>query len=317
MRTGTARMLALVAATALLAAACGDNGVDPEVAEGLEGADITVGSKDFTEQVVLGQMLVIALDEAGANVTDQTELAGTAVVREALETGEVDAYWEYTGTAWVDIFGETEVIEDPDELLETVRQRDEEENDITWGERGDFENTYALAQNQETADELGVETLSDLAELSRENPDEATLCIADEFATRDDGFPGMSEHYDMEIPDGNIDTMEEGIIYNQTAETDPGTCNFGMVFTTDGRIEALDLAVLEDDESFFPEYNPALSVRVEVAEEHPELVDLANDIIESIDFDTMRQLNLRVDQEGELPADVARDHLEEAGIFGG
>lgn len=306
----------LGAATLLLAGCGGDSGANQEVAEGLDGADITVGSKEFTEQVILGQMLVIALDEAGANVEDQTELAGTAVVRESLESGDIDAYWEYTGTAWADIFGEQEVIGDPDELLERVRERDESENDITWGERGDFENTYALAQNQQTREELGVETLSDLAELSRESPDDATLCIADEFATRDDGFPGMAEHYDMEIPDENIDTLDEGIIYNETADENPESCNFGMVFTTDGRIGALDLHVLEDDENFFPEYNPALSVRMEVAEQHPEFVDLANEIIGSIDFDTMRELNLRVDEEGELPADVARDHLNEAGIIG-
>lgn len=313
-------VLAALLVLGLVLTGCGDDGGDggdggDQTAEGLEGADLTVASKEFTEQVLLGQMMVLALEDAGASVKDQTSLAGTSVVRDALETGEVDMYFEYTGTAWADIFGEEEVIDEPDELLKTVRQRDEEENNITWGERAEFENTYAFAQNQQTADELGVETLSDLAELSKNQPDEATLCIAEEFATREDGFPGMAEHYGMEIPDDNITLLSEGVIYSQIDQAPDSDCNFGMVFTTDGRIGALDLEVLEDDEAFFPEYNPALSIRQEVADQHPEALELGNEIMDSLDFETMRDLNLRVDEEGELPEDVAEDHLRNEGII--
>lgn len=310
-------LLAVLLTVGLVLTACGDGGDGGDgTAQGLEGADLTVASKEFTEQVILGKMMVLALEDAGASVKDQTSLAGTSVVRDALETGEVDMYFEYTGTAWADIFGEEEIIDDPDELLEKVRQRDEEENNITWGERADFENTYAFAQNQQIADELGVETLSDLAELSKNKPDEATLCIAEEFATREDGFPGMAEHYGMEIPDDNITLLSEGVIYSQIDQAPDSDCNFGMVFTTDGRIGALDLQVLEDDESFFPEYNPALAIRQDVADEHSEALEIGNEIMNSLDFKTMRNLNLRVDQEGELPEDVAEEHLREEGIIG-
>ena len=303
----------LIALGALLLAACGENGAAEEF-EGLEGADVTVASKEFSEQVILGQMLVIALEEAGANVTDETSLAGTAVVREALETGEIDAYWEYTGTAWADIYGETEVVGDPDELLEIVAERDLEEHDLVWGERADFENSYGIAMNQETADEQGVTTLSELAELSQEDPEAASLCVAEEFATRDDGLPGMTAHYNLEseVPD----PLDEGIIYTEIADAPDSTCNFGMVFTTDGRIAALDLELVEDDENFFPEYNPAIVVRGEVADEYPELIDLANEIIGTIGFEEMQELNARADEEGIPPEDVARDWLEEQGIIG-
>ena len=306
--------LLLLAVAALLLAGCEDDGdgVAAEL-EGLEGADITVASKEFTEQVILGQMLVIALEDAGADVTDETSLAGTAVVREALETGEIDAYWEYTGTAWADIYGETEIIADPDELLEQVAERDAEAG-IVWGERAEFENSYGIAQSQAVADEFGVATLSELAELAEESPDDATLCVAEEFATRDDGLPGMTAHYDMDptVPE----PLDEGIIYTEVADGPDSSCNFGMVFTTDGRIAALDLELLDDDESFFPEYNPAITVREEVAEEHPELIDLANEIIATIGFDEMQELNARADEEGMPPEDVARDWLEEQGIIG-
>jgi len=308
------RPLLLLLGASLVLAACNGEEVDPELAEGLEGADVTVSSKEFTEQIILGQMLVIALEEAGANVSDETELAGTAVVREALEEGEVDAYWEYTGTAWADIFGEEEVIGDPDELLETVRERDAE-NGIVWSERGDFENSYAIASSQEVRDEHGVDTLSELADLTAEDPEAAQMCLAEEFVGRDDGWPGLSEHYGIEVPDDQITILDEGVIYSETAES-PEDCAFGMVFTTDGRIGALDLHVLEDDEDFFPEYNPAVTMRDDIVEEYPELEDLANEIIATLDTDTMIELNLRADEEGIPHEDVARDHLEEVGLIG-
>lgn len=308
------RTVMLLVGASLVLAACNGEDVDPDLAEGLEGAEVTVASKEFTEQIILGQMLVIALEEAGADVDDQTELAGTAVVREALEEGEVDTYWEYTGTAWADIFGEEEVIGDPDELLDMVRERDAE-NGIVWSDRADFENSYAIASSQEVADEHGVETLSGLADLAAEDPDAAQMCLAEEFVGRDDGWPGMSEHYGIEVADDNITILDEGVIYSETAES-PEDCAFGMVFTTDGRIGALDLEVLEDDESFFPEYNPAVTMREQIVEEYPELEDLANEIVASLDTDTMIELNLRADEEGIPHEDVARDHLEEAGIIG-
>ncbi|HLS16060.1 MAG TPA: glycine betaine ABC transporter substrate-binding protein [Beutenbergiaceae bacterium] len=313
--TSRNRLAGGVCVLALGLAACngGESGQAEEF-EGLEGASFTVGSKQFTEQLILGHMAIMALEEAGASVTDQTGLAGTLVVREALEADEIDMYWEYTGTAWADIFGEDEVIADPEELHTTVADRDLEENGIVWGERGDFENAYALAQNADTAGELGVSTLTDLADLSAESPEEATLCIAEEFAGRADGFPGMSEHYDMQIPDDNITILAEGIIYNEVAEG--GDCNFGMVFTTDGRIAALDLEVLEDDESFFPEYNPSITMREEIHEEFPEAMDLMNEVMATLDTEAMQELNLQVDEEGLLPEEVAEEWLTEQGIIG-
>src|SRR5690625_1351929 len=313
--TSRNRLAGGVCVLALGLAACngGESGQAEEF-EGLEGASFTVGSKQFTEQLILGHLAIMAREEAGASVPDQTGLAGTLVVREALEADEIDMYWEYTGTAWADIFGEDEVIADPEELHTTVADRDLEENGIVWGERGDFENAYALAQNADTAGELGVSTLTDLADLSAESPEEPTLCIAEEFAGRADGFPGMSEHYDMQIPDDNITILAEGIIYNVVAEG--GDCNFGMVFTTDGRIAALDLEVLEDDESFFPEYNPSITMREEIHEEFPEAMDLMNEVMATLDTEAMQELNLQVDEEGLLPEEVAEEWLTEQGIIG-
>ena len=307
------RTVVIATAFALMLAACGGGDSVAEELEGLDGAQVTVASKEFSEQIILGQMMVQTLEAAGAQVTDQTSLAGTAVLREAQESGEIDVYWEYTGTAWGDIFGEEEVIDDPDELHSTVAERDEE-NGIVWGARGDFENSYAIASNQEIADEYGVSTLSELAELHASDPEAATFCVAEEFATRADGFPGMTGHYGIEDPDIG-EPLDEGIIYNEIADAPGSDCNFGVVFTTDGRIGALDLVVLEDDESFFPEYNPAITARAEIAEEYPEVVELGDEIMSRLDTDTMIELNRQADEEGFPHEEVARDWLEDEDLL--
>jgi osmoprotectant transport system substrate-binding protein len=182
----------------------GDNGeAAGEVTEpgdaSLEGAEITVGSKDFDEQLILGEISVALLEDAGVNVTNEVNLGGTDAARAALESGEIDHYWEYTGTAWISFFGETEPIPDRVEQYEAVRDRDAEERGLFWLEPTPFNNTYGLAISQEADAELGVDAISDLGPLLESDPDLVTLCVESEFNVRDDGLPGMEEHYGFEI----------------------------------------------------------------------------------------------------------------------
>ena len=256
------RLLGLVAAVAMLAVGCGGGGGGGGGGQGsiaqsydLSGAEFTVGSKEFTEQLVLGNITRLALEEAGATVEDQTGLAGSDAVRQALIADEIDMYWEYLGTAWITYLGETGNIPEP--AYETVAERDLEENDLHWLEPGPFENSYALATNRQTADKYGLQTLSDLGSFIKENPDLAKICVNNEFAVRDDGLPGLQETYGYEFPE--INRIQEGLIYDQLASGEE--CNFGSVFTTDGRIANLDLVLREDDEEFFPAYNGALTIR--------------------------------------------------------
>jgi osmoprotectant transport system substrate-binding protein len=325
------RVIGALFALSLVAAACGDDddnggdaaddGGDAGSASGsiasefdLSGLSITVGSKDFTEQLVLGEILVQALEAAGADVDNQVNLGGTVVNREALLAGEIDTYWEYNGTGWITHLGETDPIPDRIEQYEAVRDRDLEENGIVWYDPAPFNNTYALAVRSEAQEDLGVENLSDIGTLIEERPEEATLCVETEFEVRDDGLPGMEAAYGYEFPEGNVSVLDTGIIYQ---ETDSGeTCNFGEVFTTDGRIAALDLFVLTDDQSFFPLYNPSVNVRQEIDEEFPATGDLAGQLAAALDNETMQQLNAAVDVDGEEPADVARDWLVEQGFIG-
>lgn len=284
-----------------------------EVVGDLDGATVTVGSKESDEQLILGQLAVQALEALGADVTDRTALGETADVRQALQTGEIDVYWEYLGTAWTDILGRSEMVEDLDELLEAVEELDGE-NGITWGKHGWFQSTHALAQTEQTAERLGVTTLTELAELSRADPGEATFCLTGDFAAGDDGFPAMAARYEMDVPEGNVALMNEDRIYAELGDDDGARCNFGLVFTTDGRVGALDLEVLADDEAVSPWQHPAAAIRTEVAERHPDIVALLDDVLRTLKLETMQELNLRA-AGGESPEDIARDWLEQQGLL--
>jgi osmoprotectant transport system substrate-binding protein len=322
----TLRLLGGLAASALLITACGDglegdgdDGATGETVEAgdasLDGATITVGSKDFDEQLVLGEISVALLEDAGVEVVNEVNLGGTDAARAALVNGDIDHYWEYTGTAWISFFGETEPIADRVEQYEAVRERDAEERGLYWLEPTPFNNTYGLAVSQEADAELGVDAISELGPLLESDPDLVTLCVESEFNVRDDGLPGMEAHYGFDIPDDNVTVLDTGVIYGATADRDP--CNLGEVFTTDGRIAALDLKVLEDDEAFFPLYNVSpVFVEDVYAEYGQTLADLYAPVAAALDDDTMAALNARVSADGERPSDVAVDWLTENGFIG-
>ncbi|HEX6335804.1 MAG TPA: glycine betaine ABC transporter substrate-binding protein [Jiangellaceae bacterium] len=312
---------AAVAATlALAATACGDDddgGSTPGAVEegSLDGVEITVGSKEFPEQIIVGQIAIAVLEEAGATVNDQTGIEGTPAVRTALESGEIDMYWEYTGTGWSAHLGReiSEAPTDTQELYEAVRDEDAG-NGIVWLEPAPVNNTYALATAPGVASGLGVSTLSDYAQLVQENPEEARLCAAAEFIVRDDGIPGMEETYGFEMPENLIEEMELGIIHTRLPQSDP--CNFGEVFATDGQIVTNELEVLEDDQGAFPPYNIALNVRQELYDEHGEVLEeLFNPIAAVLTDELLREMNAQASDEPGFEDEIARDFLQDQGLI--
>jgi osmoprotectant transport system substrate-binding protein len=279
--------------------------------DSLEGSTIVVGSKDFDEQLILGNISKLVLEDAGVTVEDEIGLGGTDANRAALTGGQIDHYWEYNGTAWISFFGEEDPIADRIEQYEVVAERDLEENDLVWLDPAEFNNTYALAMSQERWEELGQpETKSDIVPLLEEDPN-LSICVEVEFQSRNDGLPGMEETYGFEFD--NVEVLDTGLIYTQTAQ---GNCDFGEVFTSDGRISALDLVVLEDDEGFFPLYNPSPVFRSDIYDPvAAELDELFNPISAALTLDEMTRLNERVSEDLERPEDVARDWLEENGFL--
>ncbi|MBF6620590.1 MAG: glycine betaine ABC transporter substrate-binding protein [Patulibacter sp.] len=277
----------------------------------LEGAEIAFGSKDFTEQKVLGQIAVQYLRSQGADVWDQTGLVSSQAVRDSLTRGDIDAYWEYTGTAWITYFGNDEPIADPEKQFEAVRDADAKRG-IAWIDKAPLNNTYAFAIKRSKAEELGIDSLDQIKDLiASPKGKDLTFCVESEFANRPDGMPGVQRTYDFRVPANRVLRLDTGLIYSQTGN---GTCTFGEVFETDGRIKGLDLVLLKDPKKFFPPYNAAISIRDDVLEEHPEIEPIMKPIADKLTTEQMQTLNAQVDIDGRLPDKVARDWLRDEGF---
>lgn len=275
----------------------------------LAGATISIGSKNFTEQVILGKIGAILLKSAGANVADLTNIPGSTSARQALEVGDMDSMFEYTGTAWITYLGNTDPIPGSQEQYEAVEKADKD-NGLTWLPPAPMNNTYALAISEQSYAEYGLESLADIKDIPA---DEQTFCTDSEFLARNDGLLPMLKSYGVEQPPRDrIRIMDSGAVY---AALDKGECTFGSVFATDGRIKSLKLTVLNDTELFFPKYNLAPVVRTEVLEEHPEIKEFFSPLVQILTDSKMQELNARVDVDGEDYTAVARDFLIEEGLL--
>jgi osmoprotectant transport system substrate-binding protein len=278
-------------------------------------AQFAVGSESFTEQEVLGNIAIQVLEAADATVIDRTGLGGNEEVREALESGEIDLYWEYTATGWLVFLSQTDSISDPQKQYEAVAKQDLEENGIRWLDPAPGNDTYAIAASQKTSEDLGIETVSDLKRLVEKKPKEATLCLNndDDFLTRFDGLPGLERAYGFSFPEENLIEMSADAVYDATDEAE--ICNFGVVFTTSGFIRERDLKLLVDDKNVFAVYNPALTIREDVFKQYPQLRKVFVPISQKLDTETLRNLNYAVDVEGKSPENVAETWLKEEGFI--
>lgn len=270
---------------------------------------IRVGAKNFTEQYVLGHMIAKLLDKAGYDVRT-TMGTGSTVTRSALETGQIDLYPEYTGTAWTLYLENDCIITDPEELYQKVSAEDLEKHRIVWLEPSAINNTYAMAITNKAAETIGT-TLSQLAEYVNEQSEEIVFGINHEFYERPDGFFAMAKHYGMKVDQDQVRAMETGITFEAMRR---GQVHVTMVFATDGKIAEFDLHVLEDDKQFFPVYSLAVSVRKEVLEANPDLREALAPITQLTD-EIMQRLNYEVDVQGKPAEMVATEYLKEAGLI--
>lgn len=280
-------------------------------------AHITVTSKNFTEQLVLGKIAVLAAKAAGFDVTDETNVPGSVAVRELMTSHGADLTYEYTGTAWLTFMGHTKGIPDKTEQWQAVKKEDAG-NGLTWLEPAPMNNTYAFAVRDEAVPELGnVKTLSDITKLP---VDQRTFCVESEFNSRADGFKPMLQKYGLElggsgpngVPRGNVSILDTGTVYTAT---DRGKCNFGEVFTTDGRIKSLGLTVLDDDKGFFPAYNVAPVLDSATLRKYPQLKGIYDQISPELTDAVLQELNRQVDVEGREPAAVAFDWMVKKGFI--
>lgn len=278
--------------------------------EPLKGAHLTVTSKEFTEQLILGAIMGIAFEAAGADVLDRTGIQGSIGSREAVKSGDADGGYEYTGTAWITYLGNSKPIVDPHKQWEAVRDADLK-NGMTWLPASKLDNTYALAMNQANYEKYRTRTLSQVAALAKKDPGAVTLCVEGEFANRADGLPGMEKAYGMHIPAKNATQMDTGIIYTQVAK---GKCTYGEVFTTDGRIKSMKLVVMADDKHFFPNYNVAPMINTKTLKKWPAIAGVLDPITKKLDNNVARTLNAKVDVDGQDPHQVALDWMKQQGF---
>ena len=286
-----------------------DNSVGSISELDFSGIDINVGSKDFTEQFVLSAFAVVAMEEAGANVTNNINLGGTSVNREALLAGEIDTYFEYNGTGWTVHLGRDDPSFDREELTNNVCVTDLEENNIRWIGVSPFNDTYGFATAGDSP-AAGLD-IQGMMEYVNENSD-ATVCMEDEYPSRPDGLVLVEEATGMTIPLDQQEILDTGVIYEETAS---GNCTFGEVFTTDGRIPALELDLVEDP-GIHILYNVSLTMPDDVYQQAPDQFEaLADTLLGGLDEETMAELNRQVSSEGMNELDVARTYLEEQGLL--
>jgi osmoprotectant transport system substrate-binding protein len=268
---------------------------------------IRIGARVFTEQTLLAEITSQYLRTKGYDV-QVTGGLGSNLARSAHESGQLDMLWEYTGVSLVAYNHVTEKL-DSEQSYARVKELDGKKG-LVWLTPSKFSNTYALALPKNVADEYPqINTISDLNRVLRDEAKTNHLVALDtEFANRSDGLDGMVKRYGMNLTRTNIRQMDAGLVYTALRN---GQVFAGLVYTTDGRLNAFKLKLLEDDKHYFPDYTAAPVVRQAYLDAHPQLAEQLKPLAELFDDNTMRQLNARVDVDHESPSAVAADFLRQ------
>ena len=300
----------LVTALLVVTAACGGGGGGG--GESSSGPSVSVGSKKFTEQILLGEMYAQAFEDEGYDVERNLNLGSEQVMDKSLQDGTIDVYPEYTGTAYVAILKKPPESY-PKTEKETYEQvakfyKNRKDTPMQMLQPAPFENNYGIVMLTKEANEMGIETLEDLAAQS----DELIFSSYSEFQNRSDGYDNMKQHYPkLDFKEIKI-VNDLGIRYKALAE---GEADVGIGFTTDGQLASPKLKVIEDTEDIWPKYYPAPVVTQSFLDKNKDAEKILNEVSSSLNADKMRQLNGAVDLEQKDYEDVARQHLEDEGVI--
>lgn len=267
---------------------------------------IVIGSKNFSEQLILGNMLAdIIEDKTNLKVERKLNLGGTQVAFSALNNGNIDLYVDYTGTGLVDILKKSP-DSNPDRVYNTVQKEFNQKYGIELLKPLGFNNTYALAVRQDTANQYGLNTISDLAKVSSQ----LTLGPTIEFPNRKDGLIGLSDAYQLQFKD--VKAVDGGLRYTALNNHKSDVID---AFSTDGLLEAFKLKVLKDDKHFFPPYYAVPMIKEQTLKEHPELKKVINSLSGKLTDEKMRELNYKVDSLKQSPEKVAKEFLKKEGLI--
>jgi osmoprotectant transport system substrate-binding protein len=293
MQLTRARALSLITAAPLVVS-CGG------------GDAVKVGSKNFTEELILGELYAQSLEHAGLHVARKLNLGTTDIAMAALERGEIDLYPEYTGTALLTVL-HLPPVSDPKRSYQTVKSAYAKQYDLVWLDPAPMNDTQALATTQAVAGRYALGRLSDLAAKANE----LRLGAVPEFLTRPDGLPGLQQRYGG-FRFKEVKRVDNGLKYQALEH---GDVDVVIAFSTEGQIKADSLVVLEDDKHLFPSYAVAPVVRKATLDAKPSLAEPLNKLAPLLTNDVMQNLNLQVDgKQKREPADVARDFLQQHGL---
>jgi glycine betaine/choline ABC-type transport system substrate-binding protein len=279
-----------------------------------------VGSKTFFEQRLLGYLAYVALtSRTDARIVDEIGYGGTSENWNALVTGRIDTYWEYTGTIWTVVPPRhDEFVTDGDRLYDLV-QNDLASQEMRMLTPAEFDNSFVLVTRRSWSEQTGVWTLSGLAEYVNEGNTDFSIAVGTDFYHRPDGWTELTDYYDFQRHEleeidrsDNLVIVSIGLTYELLRS---GDVQIGSGFRTDPELAANDFVVLDDDRGFFPDYTPAPVVRQRVADENPaaiEILDQLGPLLESERL--LRQLNLRVTETGSAKT-VAQSFLENRGML--
>lgn len=277
-------------------------------AQAVEKPLIRIGARGFTEQALLAEITAQYLTAKGYEVRVTGSL-GSTLARQAQETGQLDMLWDYTGVSLVSYNHIKERMPSSAATYAKVKELDAQK-DLIWLTPSKFSNTYALALPLKVAQAYPqINSITDLNQVLRDEKARNHLMALDtEFANRPDGLDGLKETYDLQVGRENIRQMDAGLVY--TALRNSQTFS-GLVYTTDGRLDAFNLKLLVDDKQYFPDYTAAPVVRKEVLDANPQLAAQLKPLAELFDDKTMRHLNSLVDVEHKSPSAVAAEFLRQ------
>ena len=270
--------------------------------------NLVVGGKDFTEQLLMAEMTRQLLASKGFEAERRSGF-DTISLRRAQEAGLIDLYWEYTGTSLREFNKVAEQL-DAKETYERVKKLDAEKG-LIWLSPSRVNNTYALAMRQVDASERGIATISELAAQVL-NGERIVFASNPEFYERADGLRPLEKAYGFAFGRDRVVRLDTDVIYQVLR--DLKLVHVGLVFATDGRLAAYDLAVLKDDRDFFPNYTMAPVIRKQVLEQHPSLAAHLDRLASLLDNATMARLNAMVDVGKVRIADVASGFLRSNGL---
>ena len=267
---------------------------------------VKIGTKNFPEQLILGEMYALLLEEEGIKVERKFNLAGTPVLHEGLKTGEIDLYPEYTGTGLLTVL-KLPTETDRQKVYDSVSKEYKSQFNLVWLDPAPMNNTQALAMTKDGSAKVGVTTISQMAAKASE----LRMIGPPEFAEREDGLPGIKKAYG-EFNLKQYIAVDPGLKYKGLVD---GQADVAVAFGTDGEISAFNLVVLQDDKNLFPPYPVAPVVRQQVLDANPKVKDQLNKLAPKLSDDTMRRLNNEVSTNKKEPAAVAKDFLTQEGLI--